>query len=181
MDPREANKEIQSATATNTVKARLVTLKGRNQWLTLKCRRKEVLLASDWDIPSCYEDLPVWVDPEGEHSTLRFLARGSRLLLNRSRTEGCRTHSKKPWGYRTVVGDWMTLNPRIHQLASQVEKEGESTLASLELVAEKTICQSARYEMAIRLGRAPTKRVWPTELTARVDKPGHKPSTWGDS
>ena len=182
VDLHKVNKELQSETAIRTAEAKLVTLTGRDQWFTLKCRKKEVLLAADWNIPSCYEDLPVWVDPEGERSIIRFLAKGSRLLLNRSKTESCRTHSKKPWGYRTVIGDWMTLNPRSQQLASRVGEEGELTLASLELVAEKQSARSSAIKwLAVWLGRTPPKRVWQTEHTAWVDKPGHEHSTWGDS
>ena len=120
----------------------MVTLAGKDQWLTLKCRRKEVLLATDWNIASCYKDVPVWVEPEGERSSIRFLTMGSRLLVNHSKTESCRAHSKKPWGYQTVTGDWMTLNPRAHQLASQAEEEGGLTLARLELAAEKQPAKS---------------------------------------
>ena len=84
-------------TAARTARARLVTLTGKDQWFTLKCWRKEVLLATDWNIASCYRDVPVWVELEGERSSIRFLTMGSRLLVNHSKTESCRAHSKKPW------------------------------------------------------------------------------------
>ena len=104
-----------------------------DQWYTLKCRRRKVLLATHWNIPTCYEELPVWVEPDGEHSNIWFLSLGSRLLLNHSQPESCRAHSKKPRGYLMTTGDWMTLNPRVQQLSSQVEEDEDLTLTKSEL------------------------------------------------
>ena len=117
-------------------KARLITVISKDQWYTLKCRRKKVLLATDWNIPTCYEELPVWVEPDGERSNIRFLSLGSRLLLNHSQLESCRVHSKKPRGYQTISGDWVTLNPRVQQLSSQVKDDGNLILTRPELAAE---------------------------------------------
>ena len=70
IDLQRTNKGLQSEAAVRDSKARLVTLIGKNQWYTLKCRRKKVMLATDWNIPSCYEDLPVWMEPDGERSNI---------------------------------------------------------------------------------------------------------------
>ena len=81
------------------------------------------MLATDWNIPACYEELPVWVEPDGERSNIRFLSQGSRLLLNHSKSGSCRAQIERPRGYRTVAGDWVTLNPRLQQLSSQTERD----------------------------------------------------------
>ena len=58
---------------TSTAKVRWVTVIKEGRWITLKCRKKEVLLATDWNIATCYEEAPVWLDPEGERSKMKFL------------------------------------------------------------------------------------------------------------
>ena len=65
-------------------KARQVTLIKEASWYTLKCQQLKVLLATDWNIPMCFKELPVWIRPDEDRRSLRFLAPGSRLLLNSS-------------------------------------------------------------------------------------------------
>ena len=64
------NKGLQSGEAVQDAKARLITVIGKDQWYTLKCRRRKVMLATDWNIPTCYEELTVWVEPDEERSNI---------------------------------------------------------------------------------------------------------------
>ena len=135
MDLSRTNRGSNQEEAVQDAKARQVTVIGEDQWYTLKCRRRKVMLATDWNIPTCYEELPVWVEPDGERSNIRFLSLGSRLLLNHSQPESCRAHSERPRGYQTTTGDWMTLNPRVQQLSSRVEEDEDLSLTKSELAA----------------------------------------------
>ena len=45
------------------------------------------------------------------------------MLLNHSKSESCRAHIERPRGYRTVTGDWVTLNPGLQQLSSRAERD----------------------------------------------------------
>ena len=63
-------------------RARRVILAGETFWYSLKCLQTEVQLATDWDTHTCFKELPVWVNADKPHRSLRFLVPGSRLLLN---------------------------------------------------------------------------------------------------
>ena len=135
IDFSRMNKGPNPEEAVQDAKARQVTVIRKDQWYMLKCRQRKVRLATDWNIPTCYKELPVWVEPDGEHSNIRFLSLGSRLLLNHSQPESCCAHSERPQGYQTTAGDWMTLNPRVQQLSSRVEEDEDLSLTKSELAA----------------------------------------------
>ena len=79
-------------------------------------------LATDWDTQTCFKELPVWVNADKPHQSLRFLGPGLRLLLNSSQPESCLTDSKLPPGYQTIEGEWVALNPQLHILTSPREE-----------------------------------------------------------
>ena len=102
-------------------RAQQVILAGETSLYSLKCRQLKVQLATDWDTQTCFKELPVWVDADKPHQSLRFLVPGSRLLLNSSQPESCLTDSKLPPGYQTTEGEWVALNPQLHILMSPRE------------------------------------------------------------
>ena len=94
-----------------SLRARQVTLAGETTLYSLKCRQLEVQLATDWDTHTCFKELPVWVNADKPHQSLRFLVPGSRLLLNSSQPESCLMNSGLPPGYQTTSGEWVALTP----------------------------------------------------------------------
>ena len=72
---------------------------------SLKCYRREVQLAVDWDPHVCFRDLPVWVHSSRCHKKLRFLTPGLRLLLNSSRPENCTNDNHTLQGYQAISGE----------------------------------------------------------------------------
>ena len=108
-------------------RARQVTLARETTLYSLKCRQLEVQLATDWDTHTCFKELPVWVNADKPHRSLRFLVPGSRLLLNSSQPKSCITNSQLPPGYQTTSGEWVVLTPRLQLLTSPPEGAGVST------------------------------------------------------
>ena len=89
----------EEGTGTDVItRARQVTLAGETSLYSLKCRQLEVQLATDWDTHICFKELPVWVNADKPHRSLRFLVPGSRLLLNSSQPESCHADSRLPPG-----------------------------------------------------------------------------------
>ena len=88
---------------------------------SLKCRKREVQLATDWDTHVSFRELPVWMDASKQHRKLRFLAPGSRLLLNSSQPESCISDNHMPPGYQAISGEWVTLTPGLQLLRSPPE------------------------------------------------------------
>ena len=68
--------------------------------------------------------------------SLRFLAPGSRLLLNGSQTEDFTEDNRMLSGYQTTSGEWIVQMPRVQLLKSPLEqpqvrqesKEGSSEI-----------------------------------------------------
>ena len=79
---------------------------------SLRCKKRDVYLAADWDTQACYRELPVWIYLPDQQRKLRFLAPGSRLLLNSSRPENCAEAKIVPRGYQATSGAWVALTPR---------------------------------------------------------------------
>ena len=78
-------------------------------------------LAADWDTDSCYPELPVWAYLPNNIKKLRFLAPGTRLLLNSSRPENCSKATIVPRGYQAASGQWIALTPKLQLLSSPPE------------------------------------------------------------
>ena len=78
-------------------------------------------MAADWDPHSCFREMPVWIHSPGCHKRLRFLAPGSRLLLNGSRTEDCTEDIPMLLGYETMSGEWIALTPSLKLLKNPLE------------------------------------------------------------
>ena len=93
---------------------------------SLKCRQQEVQLATDWEAHTCFKELPVWLNADKPHRKLRFLALGSRLLLNSLQPESCITDSQVPPGYQTISGESVLLTPELQLLKSPPEVAGTS-------------------------------------------------------
>ena len=107
------------------MRAQQVILAGETSLYSLKCRRVTVQLATDWETHTCFKELPVWLNDDQGHRSLRFLVPGSRLLLNSSLPESCLTDSKLPPGYQTIEGEWVALNPQLLTLTSPRQELGD--------------------------------------------------------
>ena len=94
-----------------SLRAQRVILAGETSWYSLKCPQTEVQLAMDWDTHTCFKELPVWINADKPHRSLRFLVPGSRLLLNVSLPDSCITNNRLPPGYQTTSGEWVALTP----------------------------------------------------------------------
>ena len=46
-----------------SLQAQYLTFTRRETLYSLKCRRREVYIAADWDTCSCFRELPVWIYP----------------------------------------------------------------------------------------------------------------------
>ena len=88
---------------------------------SLRCKKRDMYLAADWDMKACYRELPVWIYLPNNQRKLRFLAPGSRLLLNSSRPENCTQAKIVPRGYQATSGAWVTLTPDLQLIASPPE------------------------------------------------------------
>ena len=108
-------------------RARRVILAGETFWYSLKCRQTEVQLATDWDTHTCFKELPVWVNADKPHRSLRFLVPGSRLLLNVSLPDSCIMNNRLPPGYQTTLGEWVALTPQLRLLTSPLKETGDFT------------------------------------------------------
>ena len=106
-------------------RAQQVILAGETSLYSVKCHQLTVQLATDWETHTCFKELPVWLNADKDHWSLRFLVPGSRLLLNSSQPESCLTDSEWPPGYQTIEGEWVALNPQLHILTSPREEVGD--------------------------------------------------------
>ena len=60
----------------------------------------------------------MWIYLPNNQRKLRFLAPGSRLLLNSSRPENCTQAKIVPRGYQATSGAWIALTPDLKLIAS---------------------------------------------------------------
>ena len=104
---------------------------------SLRCKKRDVYLAADWDTKACYRELPVWIYLPGNQRKLQFLAPGSRLLLNSSRPENFTQAKIVPRGYQADSGAWIALTPDLQLIQSppemvldQLEEEWDPESAS---------------------------------------------------
>ena len=102
-----------------SLRAQYLTYAWETTLYSLKCHRKEVKLATDWDTHVCFRELPVWLDASKQHQKL--LAPGSRLLLNSSQPESCIPDNQVLPGYQTISGEWVALTPELQLLRSPPE------------------------------------------------------------
>ena len=65
--------------------------------------------------------LPVWIYLLDNQRKLRFLAPGTRLLLNSSRPENCSQAKIVPQGYQATSGAWIALTPALQLLPTPPE------------------------------------------------------------
>ena len=59
LDYLVASSDLETERTIKDAKARQVTVIGETKWYTVKCRQLKVLLATDWNIPTCFGELPV--------------------------------------------------------------------------------------------------------------------------
>ena len=64
--PATQNREEGVGTEAST-RARQITLAGETSVYSVKCRQREVQLATDWDTYTCFKELPVWVNVDKPH------------------------------------------------------------------------------------------------------------------
>ena len=88
---------------------------------SLRCKKRDVYVAADWDTKACYRELPVWIYLPDNQRKLRFLTPGSRLLLNSSRPENCTQAKIVPRGYQATSGAWIALTPDLQLIPSPPE------------------------------------------------------------
>ena len=81
----------------------------------------------DWDTHPCFKELPVWINVDKPHRSLRFLVPGSRLLLNVSLPDSCIMNNRLPPGYQTTLGEWVALTPQLRLLTSPLKEAGDFT------------------------------------------------------
>ena len=67
----------------------------------------------------------MWIYTKHNQRKLRFLAPGSRLLMNSSRPENCSQAQAVPRGYQTTSGVWVSLTPHVHIIETLPEMELE--------------------------------------------------------
>ena len=88
---------------------------------SLRCKRRKVYLAADWETWICLRELPLWAYAENHQKTLRFLTPGSRLLVNSSKPENCTQAKTIHRGYKATSGEWVALTPCLQILKSPLE------------------------------------------------------------
>ena len=59
-----------------SLRAQYLTLAWETTLHSLKCRRQEVQMATDWDMHACFKELPVWWDADKPQRKLCFLTYG---------------------------------------------------------------------------------------------------------
>ena len=131
-----------------SARARQITLAGETSVHSVKCRQREVQLATDWDTHTCFKELPVWINADKPYRSLRFLVLGYRLLLNSSQPESCLMNSRMPPGYQTTLGEWVALTLLLQLLTSPLEEAGDFT--EPEVGGAKVRGQSRPYLEGIR-------------------------------
>ena len=72
-----------------SLQAQYLTFARGETLYSLRCKKRDVYLAADWDTRACYRELLVWIYINNNQRKLQFLAHGSWLLLNSSRPENC--------------------------------------------------------------------------------------------
>ena len=82
-----------------SLQAQYLTFARGEMLYSLKCKRRKVYVAADWDPCSCFRKLPVWIYLSNHEKKLRFLTPGLRLLLKSSRPENCMQGKTIPRGY----------------------------------------------------------------------------------
>ena len=111
-------------------------------------------LAADWDPHACFREMPVWIHSPGWRKRLRFLAPGSRLLLNGSRTEDCTEDIPMLLGYETMSGEWIALTPSLQLLKNLLEspqvrwdsEEGSSEIGDYAgMIQERELFKWSEY------------------------------------
>ena len=85
-------------------------------------------MAADWDMKTCYQELPVWIYLPNHQKKLRFLTPGSRLLLNSSQPENYMQVKIIPRGYQSTSGVRIALTPNLQLILTLPEM----VLAKLE-------------------------------------------------
>ena len=104
-----------------SLQAQYLTFDGGETLYSLRCKRRKVYLAADWETWICFRELPVWAYTENHQKTLRFLTPVSRLLVSSSKHENCTQAKTIPRGYEATSGEWVALTPGLQILKSPPE------------------------------------------------------------
>ena len=88
---------------------------------SLRCKKRNVYVAADWETRTCFQELPVWIYAENYQKILCFPTPRSRLLLNSSRPENCTQAKTIPQDYEATSGEWVALTPDLQLLKSPPE------------------------------------------------------------
>ena len=118
-----------------SLQAQYLTFARGETLYSLRCKKREAYVATDWDTKACYREMPIWIYTKNNQRKLRFLAPGSRLLLNSSRPENCTQAKIVPHGYQATSGAWVALTPDLQLIQSPPEMIFEQ--AEIELDPEK--------------------------------------------
>ena len=104
-----------------SLQAQYLTFARGETLYSLRCKKRKVYVAADWDTRTCYRELPVWIYLPNHEKKLRYLTPGSRLLLNSSRPENCTQAKIIPRGYQATLGAWIALTPDLQLIPTPPE------------------------------------------------------------
>ena len=87
-----------------SLQAQYLTFARGETLYSLCCKKRVAYVANDWDTRACYREMPIWIYTKNNRRKLRFLAPGSRLLLNSLRPENCTQAKIVPRTYQATSG-----------------------------------------------------------------------------
>lgn len=127
----------------NALQANMLTFAKGEVLYSLRCPVVTVHLAVDWAGDNCFRNIPVRVPEPTHQDRIRFLAPGSRLLMNVSEPEECAQATLAPRGYATIEGTWVALTPHLQLLRAPPEL----TMTKLQIgdIAPEAEAQGGAY------------------------------------